>query len=187
MHIPRPKPLIAGSLTALALVGTTALPLGLMTGAAAVPAFADTQQLTPFRCFTQDSNVHVVFGPESFFLAPTTQGPTSFKENAGATVVTYPLYHGSSRGSRVDYVITDASNRSVAEALGVNYVPKLAQSVGTAAVQNSNSAIGTGNGIKFPGTVDFSPEHIIVPGPAGFPPSAAQPGAVGDALYSPLV
>lgn len=39
------------------------------------------------------------------------------------------------------------------------------------------------------GKVDFSPERRIVPGPASapFPPVTAQPGAVGDAYYSPLV
>src|SRR5438034_4503887 len=114
---------------------------------ATLPASADSQQLRPFRCFTQDDNVHVVFGPASFFNPPTQQGPTSFKENRGPTVVTYPLYHGSSQGRPVEYVITDASNLSAAQVLGVNYVPKLAQAVGTAAVQNSTSAIGTRHGI----------------------------------------
>jgi hypothetical protein len=102
--------------------------------------------------------------------------------------VTYPLYHGTSHGRPVEYVITDASSLSAAQVLGVNYVPKLAQAVGTSAVQNSTSAIGTGRGIDFPATVDFSPQHIITPDPVtGFPPTAAQPGAVGEAGYSPLV
>jgi hypothetical protein len=75
----------------------------------------------------------------------------------------------------------------VAQTLGVNYVPKLAQAAGTPSVQLSDSAIGTGNGIDFPASVDFSPQHIIVPGPTGFPPTAAQPGAIGESGYSPLV
>src|SRR5262249_45555134 len=29
--------------------------------------------------------------------------------------------------------------------------------------------------------------HVIVPGPTGFPPATAQPGAVGETGYSPLV
>jgi hypothetical protein len=150
-------------------------------------ALAASQPQLPFRCFAQVGVDHVVFGPESFFLPKTQQGPTSFKENAGPTIVTYPLYHGSSRGRQVVYVITDASNLSVARVLGVNYVPKLAQAAGTAAVQTSPSAIGSGNGIEFPASVDFSPQHIIAPGPTGFPPVAAQPGAVGEPGYSPLV
>jgi hypothetical protein len=170
------RALVAGSVV-LALV-----PLATSSVSAA------SQQLTPFRCFTQDDNIHVVFGPLSFFLPPTQQGPTSFKENSGPTIVTYPLYHGTSRGRPVEYVITDASSQSAAQVLGVNYVPKLAQAVGTPAVQNSTSEIGTGHGIDFPASVDFSPQHIITPDPVtGFPPIAAQPGAIGESGYSPLV
>jgi hypothetical protein len=164
-----------------------ALALAAAPTTAALPALAASQQLTPFRCFTQDDNVHVVFGPASFFNPPTQQGPTSFKENTGPTVVTFPLYHGTSHGRPVQYVITDASDLSAAQVIGVNYVPKLAQAVGTPAVQNSTSSIGTGHGIDFPASVDFSPQHVIVPGPDGFPPSAAAPGAIGEDGYSPLV
>src|SRR5215831_10747908 len=176
------------TLTKVISSGITAC--GIMLAAAPVaslPASADGQ-LAPFRCFTQDDNVHVVFGPLSFFLPPTQQGPTSFKENSGPTVVTYPLYHGTSRGRPVEYVITDASDLSAAKVLGVNYVPKLAKAVGTPAVQNSSSEIGTGHGIDFPASVDFKPQHVIVPHPGtGFPPDAAQPGAIGESGYSPLV
>jgi hypothetical protein len=172
--------------------GTVVLATGMAPAAATSvlrteTAFAASQQQLPFRCFSQVDVDHVVFGPDSFFLPKTQQGPTSFTENTSPTIVTYPLYHGSSQGRKVSYVITDASDRSVAQVLGVNYVPKLAQAAGTAAVQNSTSAIGSGNGIDFPASVDFSPQHIIVPGPTGFPPSAAQPGAVGEPGYSPLV
>jgi hypothetical protein len=150
-------------------------------------ARAVSQPQLPFRCFAQVGVDHIVFGPDSFFLPNTVQGPTSFSENAGPTIVTYPLYHGTSQGRDVFYVITDASDRSVAEILGVNYVPKLAQAAGTAAVQNSTSEIGSGNGIDFPASVDFSPAHVIVPSATGFPPATAQPGAVGEPGYSPLV
>jgi len=75
-------------------------------------------------------------------------------------VVTYPLYRGTSQGRDVYYVITDASDRSVAQALGVNYTPKLARAAGTAAVQNSTAQVGSGNGIDFPASVDFSPARV---------------------------
>ena len=39
----------------------------------------------------------------------------------------------------------------------------------------------------FPATVDFSPDHVIVPGPKGFPPAEAAPGAVGNPGYTPLI
>lgn len=85
------------------------------------------------------------------------------------------------------YVITDASDLRVARALGVNYVPKLAQADDTDAVQPSTSAIGSGNGIDFPASVDFSPEHLLIPSAPGFPPLMARPGADGETGYSPLV
>ena len=102
-------------------------------------------------------------------------------------MVTYPLYRGTSQGRDVYYVITDASDRSVAQALGVNYTPKLARAAGTAAVQNSTSQVGSGNGIDFPASVDFSPTRVLTPSAQGFPPLTAQPGAVGEPGYSPLV
>ena len=147
----------------------------------------DNRPQVPARCFAQVEVKHVVFGPKSFFEPPTTQGPTSFKENAGPTIVTYPLYHGTAHGHPVFYVITDASTRSVANALKVNYTPKLAKSAGTAAVQVSGSHITAGNGIRFPAGVNFRPKRILVPSSTGFPPTKAQPGAVGLPGYSPLV
>jgi hypothetical protein len=166
--------------TGLAAVLVTALALP-------VTAQAASQPLLPFRCFAQVGVDHVVFGPDSFFEPATVQGPSSFTENAGPTVVTYPLYHGTSQGRDVYYVITDASDLSVARALGVNYAPKLAQAAGTPAVENSTSQVGSGNGIDFPATVDFSPARILTPSATGFPPLAAQPGAIGEPGYSPLV
>jgi hypothetical protein len=176
------RPVVVGAFALTAVLA----PVGVIT---ALPgtALATSQPLVPARCFAQTDVKHVVFGPDSFFEPPTVQGPTSFRENAGPTVVTYPLHRGTSQGRDVSYVITDASDLSVAQALGVNYTPKLAQAAGTAAVQNSTSQIGSGNGIDFPASVDFSPTRLLTPSAQGFPPLAAQPGAVGEPGYSPLV
>jgi hypothetical protein len=171
---------------AIALTAVLA-PAGAVSALLPGPALAASQPLVPARCFAQAGVDHVVFGPDSFFEPVTVQGPTSFRENAGPTVVTYPLYRGTSQGRDVYYVITDASNRGVAQALGVNYAPKLAQAAGTAAVQNSTAQIGSGNGIDFPASVDFSPSRLLTPSAQGYPPLAAQPGAVGEPGYSPLV
>jgi hypothetical protein len=173
----------AARASAVTLVLASAVTLSALPGT----ALAASRPQLPFRCFAQIGVDHVVFGPDSFFLPDTVQGPTSFRENAGPTIVTYPLHHGTSRGRRVYYVITDASELSVARALGVNYTPKLAQAAGTAAVQDSTSKIWSGNGIAFPASVDFSPTRSLVPSATGFPPAVAQPGAVGEPGYSPLV
>jgi len=84
-------------------------------------------------------------------------------------------------------VLRDASDLSVARALGVNYTPQLAQTAGTSAVLGSHSWIWNGDGIRFLATVDFSPTRIVTPSTTGFPPTEAQPGAVGRPGYSPLV
>ena len=84
-----------------------------------VDAFAASQPLVPARCFAQVGVDHVVFGPDSFFLPNIVQGPTSFKENAGPTIVTYPSYRGTSQGRNVFYVITDASDRTQPFSMGI--------------------------------------------------------------------
>ena len=153
-----------------------------LTGAhAAVP-----NQL-PYMCFNTAHTFHQTFGPNSFFTAENVQGPTSFNESGPtpAPTVTFPLYTGTANGHTVYYVITDASDRTVATKLGVNYTPKLLNTANTSAVQLSSSSDPTA--INVPTDVDFSPVHVLVPGPNGFPPSLAAPGAVGNTGYSPLV
>ena len=108
----------------------------------------------------------------------------SVKENANFTQVTLPLFRGTSHGQTVWHVITDSSDRADAAVRGVNFAPKLANAKGTAAVQRVLIVNGE---IVFPATVDFSPNRVIVPGPTGFPPVVALPGAVGEPGYSPLI
>jgi len=114
-------------------------------------------------------------------------GRTLFVRSAvehGDGTVTLPLHRGRSHGQPVWYVILDASTSNAAATYGVNRSNKLANAKGTAAVQKVTSAGGV---LTFPATVDFSPDRVVVPGPTGFPPAAASPGAVGEAGYSPLV
>jgi hypothetical protein len=111
---------------------------------------------------------------------------TSAVEHPNGTV-TFPLHQGISGGKPVYYVITDASDGSVAQALGVNTSQKLANAANTAAVEKvSVKPDGT---VVFPATVNFSPtpSFALTPGPAGFPPAVANPPAVGDPGYSPLI
>ena len=99
--------------------------------------------------------------------------------------VTLPLHHGLSGGSDVWFIVTEASDSGHADLWRSSVSQKLANARGTAAVQKvSIAADGT---IVFPATVDFSPTHVIAPGPTGFPPAAATPGAVGLPGYSPLI
>jgi len=98
--------------------------------------------------------------------------------------VTLPVHRGTSHGETVWFVVLDASDQDVARDMGANEPQKLANAAGTDAVQHATWKNGV---LDFPGTVDFAPERQVTAGPGGFPPASAQPGAVGDDAYSPLV
>ena len=139
-------------------------------------------------CINTAKAPHIIFGPNSFFEPSTVQGPTSFGENEAQSESQYPLYRGTSGGKPVEYVITDASNLDVARALGVNYAPKLNAAASSSGVQKSSSYISSGNGIKFPATVNFSASRVLKANPkTGFPPIEFKAGPKGNAGYSPLV
>jgi len=106
-------------------------------------------------------------------------------ENADGTV-TLPLHIGTSRGQTVYYIITDVSDGATAQALGVNRPQKLANAANTGAVQQVR--LNPDGSVDFPATVNFSAQHRqITPGPSGFPPTTAQPSALGEPGYSPLI
>lgn len=99
--------------------------------------------------------------------------------------VTLPLHRGRSGNQTVWFIVTEASDSGHADTWKASVAQKLRNAKGTAAVQKVTlDADGT---VVFPTTVDFSPTHVIVPGPTGFPPNAAAPGAVGQPGYSPLI
>ena len=108
---------------------------------------------------------------------------TSAVENADGTA-TLPLYKGTSHGQTVYYVLTDASDGNFAQQYGINKAQKLANAANTGAVQKVTIVNGV---IDFPATVDFNHIRQVTPGPTGFPPAAAQPGAVGGTGYSPVI
>jgi len=112
--------------------------------------------------------------------------------NLTKSFATLPLYRGTFEGVSVWYVITDVSDAALAEELGLNFAPRLANisngCPGCAQqVESTDPVLGRGE-VAFTGTVDFSPERILVPGPGiGFPPMGGQPGAVAGMNYSPFV
>jgi hypothetical protein len=97
---------------------------------------------------------------------------------------TFPLHLGTSHGRSVWYIVLDSSDGKDAVARGVNHAPKLNNARGTPAVQEISIVNGV---IDFPATVDFASAREVAPGPQGFPPLVAQPGAVGEPGYSPLI
>ena len=147
----------------------------------APPSIGADIPLTYFGPPPSDSELSSLVGPQSLLHS----GTTSLED----LTTTIPLYQGvGPNGEPLYYILTETTDAANAAALGLNHSPKLAfANVGDGA------RVGTLNenfSIQFSeGTVDFSPERQVVPGelPNAFPPAEFQPGAVGDADYSPLV
>lgn len=132
--------------------------------------------LVMLAALTAQSNDRVAADSQTLFIR-------SAVENGDGTA-TFPLYRGTSAGRTVWFVVLDASDGHQADSFGVNRSQKLAVARGSLAVQKVRV---TGGVIDFPATVDFRPDRIVVPGSQGFPPTAAQPGAIGEPGYSPLI
>ena len=133
------------------------------------------------------------FGPAPSTVQRELVGPYQLLRsgtiNLTAGTITMPLYQGQLKdGRKIWYILTDTDDKGNADALGLNYAPKLTYAdVGKAvrtATLEKNATLTFDSG-----TVDFKPEHKLVPGdaPNAFPPKNATPGSVGDADYSPLV
>ena len=133
------------------------------------------------------------FGPAPSTVQKELIGPQQLLRsgsiNMNESTITLPLYQGHIRGSNetVWYVLTDTTDKGNADALGLNWSPKLAYSAPGARI----ATLLPNATLEFhSGSVDFNPEHRVTPGSNSsnpFPPSEAQPGSVGDSDYSPLV
>src|SRR5215208_735273 len=133
------------------------------------------------------------FGPAPSTVQKELVGPVQLLRSGtidmNESTITLPLYQGHFKGigERVCYILTDTTDKGNADALGLNWSPKLANSAPGARV----ATLLPNATLEFhSGTVDFSPEHSVAPSadPANpFPPSVAQPGSIGDKDYSPIV
>ena len=124
------------------------------------------------------------FGPPPSTTNQSLVGPVQLLKSGPVDVakgtITIPLYLGHLKnGTNVWYVLTDVDDADVAAELGLNFSAKMTFMANAARTANLDQ---NGNLVFDKGTVDFSPVRSITPGPAGqeFPPTAAQPGAVGD-------
>jgi hypothetical protein len=132
------------------------------------------------------------FGPPPSSTNRSLVGPVQLLDTGQIDVatgtITIPLYLGHMKGSgkNVWYILSDVDDSDVAAELGLNFSAKLTFASVGARTANFDDE---GNLVFDKGTVDFSPVRNIVPGPPGaeFPPVSAQPGAIGDADYSPFV
>jgi hypothetical protein len=133
------------------------------------------------------------FGPAPSSVQKELVGPVQLLKSGtiddAKGTITLPLYRGQTKDKKnVWYVLTDTNDKGNADALGLNYSAKLTYgNVGNGA---RNASLGTDGSLTFDsGTVNFAPEHVVVPGPQAnpFPPTEFKPGSIGDANYSPLV
>lgn len=133
------------------------------------------------------------FGPPPSTVEPELIGPlqllTAGQLDVNAGTITLPLYHGKLRetGEDVWYIVTDTTDAQNARALGINHSSKLQYAENCRGVRTAEyDRDGT---LLFDfGSVDFSPDRVVTPGSGSpFPPAQAQPGSIGDELYSPLV
>lgn len=105
-----------------------------------------------------------------------------------AQTVTLPLLAGRMKdGKKVWYVMTDTSDGRIAAQRGLNHSAKLSNAPADGTRLATRERDGTL--IFEKGTVDFSPVRTVVAGSGTrpFPPKTAQPGAVADRDYTPLV
>jgi hypothetical protein len=131
------------------------------------------------------------FGPPPSTTNRSLVGPVQLlntgQVNSVGGTITIPLYLGHMKnGKNVWYILTDVDDSDVAAELGLNFSPKLTFAATAARTANFDQ----NNDLVFDaGTVDFSPVRSVSPGPAGqeFPPTAFNPGSVGDKNYSPFV
>ena len=119
-------------------------------------------------------------------------GRTLFLRSAvedGRGHATLPLHRGTSHlptgePVSVGFIILDTSSGGLSDQLGVNRSDKLTNARNTDAVQHVT--LNADGSWSFPATVDFRPVRMVQPGPTGFPPAVASPGAKGFDGYSPL-
>ncbi|KAB2906472.1 MAG: hypothetical protein F9K27_02395 [Anaerolineae bacterium] len=159
-----------------------------------------TDPLQDFRDKAQSSPASVsadfpvqYHSPAPSSVQPEYVGPYQFMKSGVVDVetlsVTLPLFRGQmASGETVWYIITDTSSAGKASEMGINFSPKLANADVGIAVRPA--LLNVDGSVTFErGTVDFSPERVVIPGepPNSFPPVQFQPGAVGDVFYSPLM
>ncbi|MEM9794979.1 MAG: hypothetical protein AAF919_00720 [Pseudomonadota bacterium] len=135
----------------------------------------------------------VVAQPSPSEINESFLGPVLLMKSAHvdleAGTATLPLREGQlESGEKVWFVVTDVSDRDLAQLHGIPYAAKMAYGLTEEAYRTAHIE-ADGTWTFDGGAVDFSPEWSVTPGeaPSTFPPTAHQPGAIGDADYSPLV
>ncbi|NJM91270.1 MAG: hypothetical protein HC863_03230 [Myxococcales bacterium] len=157
------------------------------------PAFAEIDVAPSPPSIGADVPV-TYFGPPPSSVEPELIGPYQLLKSGTidqrAGTITLPLYRGQMRdsGQPVWFILTDTTDAQNGPALGLNVSGKLKYADTCRGVRRG--VVEQDASVTFDlGTVDFSPQRSVTPGaaPSLFPPTAFQPGSVGDEFYTPLV
>jgi hypothetical protein len=134
------------------------------------------------------------FGPPPSSVNPNFVGPLTLLRSGVIDfekgTIKLPLYKGTvtSTGKTIYYVLTDTSDKGIADGLGLNFSAKLKYANAPLAARQAHTLADLTLAFES-GTVDFAPVHSVTPGaaPSYFPPTAFAAGSVGDAAYTPIV
>ncbi len=182
-------------LAAVALAGLTAF-AALPAGAEVVVRGKEGRPLSEIRqapASIYPDQRTITAQPSPSEIKPEFLGPVVLMKSAHIDLekgtATLPLRRGRNpNGTPVWFIITDTTDENLSNLHGVNYAPKLAYALIGGVTRHAK--IDKEGVFNFSGgSVDFKPALSVVPGPANapFPPKSFQPGAVGDAAYTPTV
>lgn len=101
--------------------------------------------------------------------------------DAEASTVTLPLHRGRAGGRTVWYILLDSSDATDAAARGLVHAPLLSHA------GHVQPVLRKGGMLHFAAAPDFTATRQLTPGPQGFPPAAAIPGATAAPAYSPFI
>ncbi len=104
--------------------------------------------------------------------------------DVAAQTVTLPLRRGHAGAKTVWYIVTDSSDKAAKR--GEIYAPLLGN-VGTGCAACVEHVQERNGEIDFAGAPHFTPTRTFAPGPTGFPPKSAAPGATATSTYSPFI
>ncbi len=129
--------------------------------------------------------------PDSGVLPRSNLTLTSaLRVDLGLNFARLRLHKGMVGRTPVWFVLTDVSDRGLAQKLGLNFAPRLANVTRgcsrCAQTVRSPRELGRRT-VRLQGAPDFSPTRLLVPGRKVFPPAVSIPGASGRRGYSPFV
>ena len=175
------------------LYSASVVALMLVTAAASTFAADPSEEIQPAPAAIGADVPATYFGPQPSWVQREFVGEyqtlKAGKVDVEKGTITLPLYEGAMKsGQTVWYIVTDTDDKGNADALGLNYSPKLTFADVGHAVRKA-SLDGKFHLTFEAGTVDFSPKRSLTPGDAlnFFPPKQFQPSGVGDKEYTPLI